>query len=215
MDARILALILPILGISAVRMMDNVLATQKNMETDGQTRWYKKHGRTRTAFRNSVAMSNSKLISGICGATVGTHLPTIRRMGKGPNRRVTPKQHFPLWMQQGLVWGRTYHCGLALNLKTSVANPSTPTLVWWCSTWSSNVSAQILAITTLSSSGAVPLHQHRKPRLHHNCHCSHHCCAPPPILVFATVCFWTGSMHSSSRRICMPMPSRVPNSPLS
>ena len=59
------------------------------------------------------------------GLQRGTQLPSIRRMGKGLGRRVTPKQHFPFGCDRaGGGGGGTYHCGLALNLKTSLANPS-------------------------------------------------------------------------------------------
>ena len=51
MDARIFTPILPILGILAVRMMDiRTRKPKKTTETDG---------RTRTAFRNSVATSTT------------------------------------------------------------------------------------------------------------------------------------------------------------
>ena len=50
MDARIFVPILPILGILAVRMMDiRTRHPKKTIEMDG---------RTQTAFRNSVAISN-------------------------------------------------------------------------------------------------------------------------------------------------------------
>ena len=59
MDERILVPILPIFGFLAVRITDiRTRHIEKNTETDGRTRWYKKcNGRTRTAFRNSVAIS--------------------------------------------------------------------------------------------------------------------------------------------------------------
>ena len=58
MDARIFALILPILGILAVRMMD-IRTRHPKKHGNGQMDpvVLKKDGRTRIAFRNSVATS--------------------------------------------------------------------------------------------------------------------------------------------------------------
>ena len=76
----------------------------------------------------------------------------------------------------------------------------------------------IVTPRTLSSIGKATkwdTHHNRNPRLHHNRHCSHHRCAPPPVLAFAATSSWIGSMHSGCGRMCMPIPSTVQNSPLS